>query len=325
MFNNNIHRHSSITGNDASLFFTVENNQLVLLEETNVSHNQLTLAQRSSRGSTNQGGENDTYPRASASGKQEGSIEIPNILTLVEVTTKKEKPWLSTLLTWENPVFALVPLFVITIILTRVYRRRAIIPGRLQSLVEVIVETIDNFVCEIMGKKEGRRFLPFVGSLFIYILFCNIMGLIPFLEAPTTSYKMTVALALCTFFYVQFVAITRRGVLGYVHYLAGEPRGLIMWMVAPLLFPVHIIGEIAKIFSLSLRLFGNIFGEDTLIGIFALLGLMAVSFIGVQPVVGIPLHLPFMLMALLTGIIQAFVFALLSMIYFVLVIPEEET
>ncbi|MCD6385166.1 F0F1 ATP synthase subunit A, partial [Candidatus Sumerlaeota bacterium] len=106
---------------------------------------------------------------------------------------------------------------------------------------------------------------------------------------------------------------------------SGEPRNLIMWLIAPLMLPMHIIGEFAKVVSLALRLFGNVFGEDTLIGVFALIGILLLSIIGVHtPMVGFPLQLPFMFLAMLTGFVQALVFALLSMIYFILVLPEEE-
>ena len=253
------------------------------------------------------------------------SMEVPNILTLLQKSPLKEKSWVKTLVTWQNPFFSLLPVLVLSFVVIKVYRKRTFIPGRLQNLLETIVEGIDTFVGEIMGKEEGRRFLPYVGSLFLFIFFNNLMGIIPLVKPPTSSFRTTLALAICTFIYVQYVSMSRRGILGYLHHLAGSPRGIVLWLVVPLLLPIHIIGELAKVASLALRLFGNIFGEDTLIGVFTLLGLMAMGILGFQqPVVGLPLQLPFMLLAVLTSFVQALVFSLLSMIYFIMVIPTDE-
>lgn len=255
----------------------------------------------------------------------ETHIELPNLITLLKVSPLKDKPWVKTLAQWENLFFSLVPLLLLTIVVVYVYRRRKLLPGRLQTAVEVVVETFDNFVCESMGKENGRHFLPYVGSLFIFILFNNLIGIIPFMKSPTASIRTTIALAICTFFYVQYVAITKMGLFGYLYHLAGTPKGFIMWLVSPLLFPMHIIGEIAKPLSLSVRLFGNIFGKETLIGVLAVLGILGLGFLGIKhPVVGFPLQFFVIPLGILLGIIQAVVFALLSMIYFISVMPEEE-
>ena len=96
---------------------------------------------------------------------------------------------------------------------------------------------------------------------------------------------------------------------------------MIGWILVPLMFPLHVIGELAKPLSLSLRLFGNIFGEDSLIAVFATLGVLAISFLHIP--IGVPFQVPFVFLALLTGTIQALVFTLLSTIYFALVLPHE--
>ncbi len=256
----------------------------------------------------------------------EMSTELPTFITLLERSPLKEKPWVKVLSRWENPFFSLIPIILMMMVVLRVYRRRKLIPGRLQNVVELVVGTFDTFICGVMGKENGRRFMPYIGSLFLFILFNNLLGIIPFMKSPTSSFKTTFALALCTLVYVQYVALKELGFWGYLYHLAGSPRNLIMWMMVPFLFPMHIIGEFAKVASLSLRLFGNVFGEDTLIGVFVFLGIIVIGFMGFQmPMVGFPLQLPFMLLAMLTGFIQALVFTLLAMIYFVLVLPEKET
>jgi F-type H+-transporting ATPase subunit a len=102
--------------------------------------------------------------------------------------------------------------------------------------------------------------------------------------------------------------------------MAGSPRDVISWCMVPLLFPLHIIGELAKPFSLALRLFGNITGEDTLVAVFVGLGIAILAF---SPV-GVPLQLPFYFLGLLLSTIQALVFTLLSTIYILLMLPHEE-
>jgi F-type H+-transporting ATPase subunit a len=121
---------------------------------------------------------------------------------------------------------------------------------------------------------------------------------------------------------VQWTGIRRNGILGYFHHMAGEPRDALGWGLSPLMFPLHLIGELSRPLSLSLRLFGNIFGEETLIAVFVGLGVTALAFTHLP--VGLPLHVPFIFLALLTSTIQALVFTLLSTIYFGLMLPHRE-
>jgi len=105
-------------------------------------------------------------------------------------------------------------------------------------------------------------------------------------------------------------------------HMAGSPRSLVEWVLVPLNLPIHIIGELARPVSLSLRLFGNITGEDVLIAVFIGLGIASLSFLKLP--VGVPLHVPFIFLAILTSLIQALVFALLSTVYLSLMLPHEE-
>ena len=262
------------------------------------------------------------HPESADTPRAAGS-EVPSIITLIHSTPLRDKPFVQYLAVWENQVFALVPLIIILIVSFRLYLGRKAKSSRLQGFVEIVVDGLDNFICELMGKKNGRRFLPYIGSLFIFILINDWLAVVPFLKSPTSSFRTTFSLALVTMVYVQVIAVKELGVLGYLHHLAGSPRGIVMWLFVPMLFPLHVIGEIAKVFSLSLRLFGNVFGEDTLIGVAVLLGLLVMGAFGIQrPLVGFPLQLPFMFLAILTGFIQAAVFSLLAAVYFVLVLPE---
>lgn len=203
------------------------------------------------------------------------------------------------------------------------------IPGKLQSFVELYVELIDGFVCGILGREIGRVYVPFLGTLAIYILFMNLCGLVPGFMSPTTVPQQTFGLSIMVFLYVQYTAFKFQGPKGYLFHLAGEPQDIVGWILSPLFLVLHILGEFIKPVSLGLRLFGNILGEHVLLGVFSLLGIALTQFLlsgfGVEHVwIGIPLHLLLVPIALLGSTIQATVFVVLSTIYIFLVLPHHE-
>jgi F-type H+-transporting ATPase subunit a len=222
---------------------------------------------------------------------------------------------------WENVVFSLLAASLLITVSFLATRKKSLIPNPLQNAAELAVESLDNLVTGIIGPR-GRAHTPFIGTLFFFILIQNFMGLVPGLKAPTSSINTTVALAVCVFFYVQWTGIKENGILGYLDHLMGSPRDLVGWIMVPLFLPLHVMEEFIKPVSLSFRLFGNILGEDALIGAVVVLGLTAVSFM--KSPIGIPLQFPFMLLSVLLGTIQALVFSLLSTIYISLMLPHEE-
>lgn len=233
----------------------------------------------------------------------------------------ENSPRLRTLAMFQMPVISAIVIILLMAVIVTGARRREMIPGRLQNLVEMIIGGFDEFVQGILG-LEGRQFLPFLGTLFLYIWISNLIGLIPFMKSPTSSINTTIALAVCVFLYVQYTGIRKNGIGGYLYHLAGEPKDGVGWGLVPLMLPLHVIGELAKPMSLSLRLFGNIFGEETLIAVMVGLGVGALAFLHVP--VGIPFQVPFMLLSLLFSTIQALVFTLLATIYFSLMLPHHE-
>lgn len=263
---------------------------------------------------------------AEAAGGGAASLEPPNIILLLHHYFP-HSPVVEFLHHFENPFFSAVAIFILVFVARQATRKTQMIPGKLQNLVEMAVESLDDFVTGVMG-PAGRRFTPFIGTLFLYILVQNLIGIVPGMKAPTSSINTTVALALTVFFYVQYTAIRMNGVLGYLDHLAGSPRphGVIGFLIAlvsvPFNFVLHTLGELTKPLSLSLRLFGNIFGEDVLIGQMLVLGVAALAFM--HSPVGLPLQFPFYLLAILTSTIQALVFSLLSTIYIFLMFPHAE-
>jgi F-type H+-transporting ATPase subunit a len=249
---------------------------------------------------------------AEAAERSEESHELPNIVSLINKAFAHH---------YDALIYAgVVSLFMI-IVSVITYRRRQMIPDKLQNLVEMILESLYNLFESVMG-KDARKYTPFLGTLFIYIWFMNLSGLIPFFKSSTSSINTTAALAITVFLYVQYTGIRRLGVWGYIHHLMGSPNDAVTWALAPINLPIHLVGELAKPFSLALRLFGNITGEDILIAAFVSLGIMFLGIFG-SPV-GFPFHIPFILLAILLSTIQALVFTMLSTIYFVMVLPHEE-
>ena len=250
-----------------------------------------------------------------------GPEKFANVVSVL-VKANPGAEWAHWLHRFEPVVFSLFVALVLSLIAFLATRNRRLVPGPLQNVVEYAVEMLYDFVVGILGPKYGPRYVPYLGTLFIYILAMNLFGLIPFMDSPTSSLNVTVGLALCTFLYVQYTGIRELGPLGYVDHMAGSPRSAISWCMVPIMLPVHLIGELAKPVSLSCRLFGNVFGEDMLLVAFTSLGVATLSF--VHSPVGIPWQFPFLVLALLTSTIQALVFTVLSTIYLLLMLPHEE-
>ena len=172
-----------------------------------------------------------------------------------------------------------------------------LLPSKTQSFLEFVVSGLENFMVDITG-PEGRSFFPFIATIFLYILTCNMLGLIPGFFSPTANLNTTLALALCTFVLTHVIGIKYHGVK-YIKHFLGPVIGL-CW----LMFPIELIGHLARVMSLSVRLFGNIFGKEKMLGVlFALWGLYLAP-------------LPIMFLGILVSFIQALVFTLLAIVYF---------
>ena len=172
-------------------------------------------------------------------------------------------------------------------------------PGKLQILLEDGLTALLGMMEQWIGPK-GPRYFPLVGTLFVFILLSNYLGLVPGFMAPTSSLNVTLGCALTIWVYYHFQGFKEQGVVNYLKHFA-MPPGSPAWM-APLMLIIEVISHLARVMSLSLRLFGNIFGEE----------LVILIFFSLMPFI---LPLPMMFLALITGGLQAFIFALLSIIY----------
>ncbi len=172
-------------------------------------------------------------------------------------------------------------------------------PGKLQIVMEDAVGAILALLEEWIGPK-GRRFLPLIGTLGIFILVANYAGLVPGFMAPTSNINVTLGCALTIWVYYHFQGVKEQGAVNYILHFA-MPPGSPAWL-APMMFVIEIISHLSRVMSLSLRLFGNVFGEEMVI----LILFTIIPFL---------VPLPMMFLGLVTGALQAFIFMLLSIIY----------
>ena len=210
------------------------------------------------------------------------------------------------------PVTWLIALILCLTVMLATRKLKSRNPGRFQAFLEFCVSSLEGFVTSIVG-EHGRSLTPVIGTFFIFILSLNLFGLIPGFVSPTKDINTTVALALAAIIIVQYYGIRCQGLKGYVKHFLGEP----MWL-APLMLPIHIIGELARPLSLSVRLFGNIFGEETVIAI------LVIIVTGVLGNMLIPLQFPMMLFAIFGSLVQALVFSMLVSIYIAVAITGHE-
>lgn len=173
----------------------------------------------------------------------------------------------------------------------------SLVPTKVQNLMEIIISALEEFTIDITG-EEGRWLFPLLATIFLYIFTCNIIGLIPGFYPPTASLNTTLSCALVVVIFTHVIGIKYHGVKYIKHFL-----GPVWWMV-PLIFPIELIGHLARILSLSFRLMGNMMGHELVAGIlFALAGLFFAP-------------LPIMALGIFVALVQAFVFYLLSVMYF---------
>ncbi len=191
-------------------------------------------------------------------------------------------------------------------------------PGRWQNFIEIIYEFFDNLAVSVVG-EHGRKYVPLAGTLFLYILFCNLLGLIPPGIAPTATLNTTIALALIVILYVQFESIRVRGIGGYFKHFARW--GEVPLFIVPLIFLIEIVSELAKPVSLSVRLYANMFGKEQLT--LALISALAVPLLQ-KAYIPLPIHFPVLLLGVLVAFVQAFVFSILTLIYLSLATEHHE-
>jgi len=188
--------------------------------------------------------------------------------------------------------FYMIILILISIIVTRSLK---LIPGKLQNFLEVVVGGLRSLLVDTMG-ENGMRFFPLMATLAVFILVANLGGVIPGFYSPTANLNTNASMAITVFLLTHIVGVKVHGVK-YLKQFVGP-----VWWMAPLMIPVEIIGHLARPLSLTVRLFGNIFGEDLVL----LVLLFLAPFLMPLPMLGLMIF---------TSVLQAFVFTLLAMMY----------
>ena len=201
-------------------------------------------------------------------------------------------------------VMVLIVAVALVVLLSLVSRRPMLVPGARQSVAEMIVQMFEGLIVDTMG-PEGRKYLPVIGTVGLFVFGCNMIGLIPGFMSPTSKLNVTLGCALVVFFYYHAQGVKAQGLKYFKHFMGPIPA------LAPLMIPIEIISHFSRPVSLSMRLFGNIFAEELLIVIMA-------------SIIPFFLPLPFMAVAIFTALIQSFVFVLLSCIYIAGAVAQEE-
>lgn len=172
------------------------------------------------------------------------------------------------------------------------------IPGKGQNFWEIVIGGMDDFFADNMGRELADQFFPMIATFALYIAVANLIGLIPGFMSPTSSINTTMALTLIVWVTHHFIGFRAHG-FGYYKHFIGP-----MWVLIPLMLPIELISNFARLLSLSIRLFGNIMAKETLLGI---LFMLAGAYFA---------PLPIMILGVLVSLVQAMVFVLLTVVYF---------
>ena len=199
----------------------------------------------------------------------------------------------------ENPhvIYAWVVIALIVGLGALAAKGVSMIPTKAQNVSELIVSGMEEFMVDITG-EEGRWLFPLAGTVFLYVFIGNLIGLVPGFFPPTANLNTTASIALVVFTFTHVIGIKYHGAKYIKHFLGP------VWWMSPLIFVIEIIGHFARILSLSFRLFGNMMGHEIVLAI--LFGLAGAFFA----------PLPIMALGIFVAFVQAFVFFLLSIIYF---------
>ncbi len=208
---------------------------------------------------------------------------------------------------WANFITMQILVAAIIVVLFAMLRPRLSMdrPGKLQHIFEVIYSFLRGEATENIG-HEGPKFLPFLGTLFIFILFCNLIGIIPGFESPTMNPSVPAGCAVLVFVYYNFMGFKQQGIFKYLAHFAGP-----MPILAPLMVPIELISHMARPLSLTIRLFANMLAGEKVTVVF--LGLTYL----VAPALFMGLHV-------FVSFLQAYIFVLLTMIYLSETVPHEQ-
>ncbi|HEX3661048.1 MAG TPA: F0F1 ATP synthase subunit A [Acidobacteriaceae bacterium] len=217
---------------------------------------------------------------------------VDAVLTALGIHLLHPSHPINNTLTEELMVFAIMVVFFIVVRLALSVEK----PGNAQHLAELAHEFVDSQAEQVMGHGHESH-LPVLTCILVFILLLNCMGLLPGVETPTANPVVPFGLAIFTFFYYNWMGLRKQGPVHYVKHFMGP-----VWWIAPLMFPIEIISHIARMLSLTVRLFANMLASDLITVIFFSMFPLAL------PIIGLGLHA-------FVALIQAYIFMLLATIY----------
>jgi F-type H+-transporting ATPase subunit a len=196
----------------------------------------------------------------------------------------------------HNVTYAILASVILITVAVVIRGSLRLVPTGIQNFMEMVVESLLKLAEENIGHHWGKPLFPLVGTLFLFILVCNFMGLIPGFASPTSNINTNAAMAIPVFLATHFYGVRAHGIKYIKHFLGP------IWWLAPLMFVIEFIGHLVRPVTLSVRLFGNMMAKHILLGVLAILS---------------PWIVPTLILALgtLVSLIQAFVFALLATLY----------
>lgn len=203
-------------------------------------------------------------------------------------------------------LFMVLAALVIFLVLGFGLRKKALVPGKFQSLVEMSYELVLKMIGDNTG-DEGKAYFPFIFSLFLFVLLGNLLGMIPYAFTFTSQIVVTFGLALMVFVFVTIIGFLRHGLKFFTFFL---PEGAPLFM-APILIPIEVISYLSRPVSLSIRLFANMMAGHTMLKVFALFTVLLGAY-GISTVLLNTLLIGF---EILVAFLQAYVFAVLSCLY----------
>ena len=195
----------------------------------------------------------------------------------------------------EHVMYTLFVFVLLTLFSILATRGLAVYPGKSQNVMEVILGGFDSLLNEIMG-HNGRKFFPLIATLGLFILTCNLIGIIPGFESPTANINTNAAMAIVVFLSTHVVGVKEHGFKYFKQFMGP------VWWLTPLMVPIELISHISRPLSLTFRLFGNIKGEDIV--------LLVVLFL-----VPYFVPIPVFILMIFTSLVQTLVFMLLAMMY----------
>ena len=236
-------------------------------------------------------------------------IEHPPILHLPQV--------------WDHVLYTWIVMLVLIGVAIAATRKLSFVPRGAQNFVEVVLEQFIQLIDDVIG-PQGRAYLPLIATLGLFILLGNLLGLVPGMNGPTTNLNTTAACAVVVFFAYHYIGIRKQGLGHYLKHFMGPVPAL-----APLMIPIELISHLARPLSLTLRLFGNMFGGHVLLAIifflmgldgligWALSGSAAGAIVGgVGGLVTAAFTIGFLYpLKILVSFLQAFIFVMLTMLY----------